>query len=452
MRPLSTILIIITDRFVVAFSETTLGRFLQAIELYILIVFLLIDAFYITPEMRRHQVRKAQASNGLGGFENLPRPAVSAAIIDHNDTLEATQNAIENIRESVVLPAPRSSGQVPLFLWDRNDPELGGYPDRQRSPTTEIVYPAPDVRTSPRSLIIQSGIDDAPLPLPESQEELTPTTIKGEPLPLRPKTGVSFSSYYLEDHRASLPTPKPTFVSEVSRSGPDSPIYGLNGIITATGDGTSTRTKSESMNSHSTTSFDELLRQQSELDQSIAALRLFSPEESTATISDAKDVAASSAPVKSLSLAPSAGTGTNSYTGTKADSSSVPSEFSLSIFPEPPTDGSGLPDNPVASTTGRNTMVSPRPENVSLGILISSPAIDEVPSIPTSPNGLGTGRFGSAGTQYDVTSFIGGKYNTLSARFICILRQILRFNSAFRQSATLDYLQRGRFERCRINS
>ncbi|PBK77179.1 hypothetical protein ARMSODRAFT_265805 [Armillaria solidipes] len=391
-----------------AFSETTLGRFLQAIELYILIVFLLIDAFYITPKMHRHQVRKAQASNGLGGFEDLPRPTVSAATIDRNDALEATQNATENIRTSVVLPAPRSSGQVPLFLWDRNDPELGVYPDRQHSPTTEIVYPASDVRTSPRSLKIQSGIDDAPLPLPESQEELTPTTSKGEVLPLRPKTGVSFSSYYLEDDRASLPTPKPTFVSEVSRSGPDSPIYGLNGIITATGDSPLTRTKSESMNSHSTTSFDELLRQQSELDQSIAALRLFSPEESTATISDANDIATPSAPVKSSSLAPSAGTGTNSYTGTKADSSSVPSEFSLSIFPEPPTEGSGLPDNPVASIAGRNTMVPSRPENVSFDILISSPAIDEVPSMPTSPNGLGTRRFGSAGTQYDVTSFIGG--------------------------------------------
>ncbi|KAK0198485.1 hypothetical protein F5146DRAFT_1019786 [Armillaria mellea] len=384
-----------------AFSETTLGRFLQALELYILIVFLLLDAFYITPEMRRHQIRKVQTSNGLGGFENFPRRTVSAATVNNNDVVETTQN----IRETVVLPAPRSSGQVPLFLWDRNDPELGDFPDRQHSPATKIVDPSPsDVRTSPQSLKIQSGIDDAPLPLPESREELTPTTSKGGDLPLRPKTGVSFSSYYLEDHRASLPTPKPIFVSQVSPSGPDSPIYGLNGIITATGDGPSTKTKSESLNSQSTTSFDELLRQQSELDQSIAALRLFSPQESTATLSDVKDIAVPSVPLKSASIPPSAGTGTNSYTGTKADSSSVPSEFSLSIFPEPPTDGSGLPDNPVASISGRNTMVPLRPEN----ILISSPVIDEVPSIPTSPNGLRTGRFGSAGTQYDVTSFIGG--------------------------------------------
>ncbi|KAK0233264.1 hypothetical protein IW262DRAFT_1329465 [Armillaria fumosa] len=384
-----------------AFSETTLGRFLQAIELYILIVFLLIDAFYITPEMRRHQVRKAQTSNGLGGFDNLPRRSVSAATVNHNNVVETAQNIRS---ETVALPASRSSGQVPLFLWDRNDPELGGFPDRQRNPTAEIADPVSDVRTSPRSLKIEPGIDDAPLPLPESHEELTPTTSKGEDPPLRPKTGVSFSSYYLEDNRASLPPPKPIFVSEVSPSGPDSPIYGLNGIITATGDSRSTKTKSESLNSQSTTSFDELLRQQSELDQSIAALRLFSPQESTATISDVKDVAAPGAPLKSASIPPSAGTGTNSYIGTKADSSSAPSEFSLSIFPEPPTNGSGFPDNPVTSISGRNTMVPLRPEN----ILISSPVIDEVPSIPTSPNGLGTGRFGSAGTQYDVTSFIGG--------------------------------------------
>ncbi|KAK0465205.1 uncharacterized protein EV420DRAFT_1513303 [Desarmillaria tabescens] len=377
-----------------AFSETTLGRFLQAIELYILIVFLLMDAFYITPEMRRYQVRKAQVSsfNGLGGFrssESLPRQTLSAETIDHNDIRESTRTT----RESVVLSGPSSSAHAPLFLWDRNDPELGGSSGRRHSSAKEMVYPTSDSRTSPQSPQMQSGTEDAPLPLPVPLEELTPTN-KSDLPPLRPKTGVSFSSYYPEDHSSSLPTPKPNFVSEVSGSGPDSPIYGLNGIIRAIGDNSPTGNKSESLNSRSSTSFDELLRQQSELDQSIAALRLFSPEASTATFLDAKDVAAPDAPAKSTSMAPTASTGTNSYI--KVDSSSVPSEFSLSIFPEPPTNGSGLPDTPVASIAGRNMIIPP------------SPTVDEVPSMPTSPNGLSTGRFGSGGTQYDVTSFIGG--------------------------------------------
>ncbi|KAK0208387.1 hypothetical protein DFS33DRAFT_1303049 [Desarmillaria ectypa] len=390
-----------------AFSETTLGRFLQAIELYILIVFLLMDTFYITPEIRRHQVRKAPASsfNGLGGFrssEILPRQTLSAGTIDHSDIHKSTRTT----EEPAVLSGPSSNGHAPLFLWDRNDPELGSSAGRRRSSTMEIVYPASDMRMSPQSLQIQSDTEDAPLPLPVPHEELTPTS-KDEALPpLRPKTGVSLSSHYLEVHSSSLPTPQPTFVSEVSRPGPASPIYGLNGTIRAIGDNSSTRTKNESLNSRSTTSFDELLRQQSELDQSIAALRLFSPEVSTATFSDTKDLAAPGAPKKSSSMAPTASTGTNSYIGTKADSSSVPSEFSLSIFPEPPMDGSGLPDTPVASIAGRNMIIRPRPENVSFDIL--SPTIDEVPSIPTSPNELDTRRFDSAGTQYDVTSFIGG--------------------------------------------
>ncbi|KAG7450372.1 uncharacterized protein BT62DRAFT_927672 [Guyanagaster necrorhizus] len=376
-----------------AFSETTLGRFLQAVELYIMIVFLLIHTFYVKPEMCRRQAR-VSSFNGLGGFRNsesLPKQALSVGTIDHNDILESTRNT----RESVVLPGSRSSGSVPLFLWDRNDPELGDSTGRRHSSTRETVSPASDVWTVPRSLQSQPPIENAPLPLPASRTELTQSTTGGDLPPLRPKTGVSFSSYYLEDRNLPLPSPKPNFISEVSRSGPDSPIYGLDGIITAAGDRFPIKTRSESRNSRSTTSFDELLRQQSELDQSIAALRLFSPQASTATTSNAADVGVEDALVKSSSMAPTASTGTGSYTGVKADSSSVPSEFSLSIFPEPPTDGSGLPDTPAALIVGRS-------------MAIPSLIIDEVPSIPTSPNGLGTGRFGSAGTQYDVTSFIGG--------------------------------------------
>ncbi|KAK0443806.1 hypothetical protein EV421DRAFT_1803432 [Armillaria borealis] len=339
-----------------AFSETTLGRFLQALELYILIGFLLMDIFYITPAMRRLQVREAQTSSfhGRGGSrssKSLPRHIRTGSI--YHDTLDSAWNTRR--RRS---PGPYSSGQTTLLLWDRNDPELGGSPDQpHRAPTTEIVYAAFDVRVHPRLQSFKNTL----LHMPSSYLKHTPINKGGVLPPLGPKMDVSFSSYYLEVHSSSLPAPKPIFASEVSPSGPYSRIH-------------------KSLNSHSTASFDELLRQLGKLDQSVAMLRLFSP--STPTFSDAKDATTPGAQEKSSLMVPTASTNTNSDTDAEGDSSPLPSAFSLSFFPEPPTYDFALPGTPVASLAGRD-MVPPRPENVSFDILKTSSTVDEASDVET---------------------------------------------------------------------
>ncbi|KAK0215756.1 hypothetical protein IW262DRAFT_234060 [Armillaria fumosa] len=365
------------------FSETTLGRLLQALELYILIAFLLMDIFYITPAMRRLQVRKLQNSsfNGRGGFrssKNLPRHIRTGSI--YHDTLDSAWNTR---RKS---SGPYSSGQASFLLWDRNDPELGGSPGLpHHTPTTEIVYAAFDVRVHPS---LQSFKDTLlHLPLPYSKH--TPTN-KG--VPALAKTDISFSSYYLEVHSSSLPAPKPIFVSEASSPYSYSRIHGLNGIIKAIGDRSPTRTNRKSLKSRSTASFDELLCQLVKLDQSVAMLRLFSP--STPTFPDVEDATTPYARGKSSLMVPTANTNAASYTDTEGDSSPLPSAFSLSFFPEPPTYGFALPDTPVDSLAGRD-MIPLIPGTVSSDILKTpSPvdeasdveAIDESPTLVTGSN------------------------------------------------------------------
>ncbi|KAK0192182.1 hypothetical protein F5146DRAFT_493208 [Armillaria mellea] len=370
-------------QFVVfAFSETTLGRFLQALELYILIAFLLMDIFYITPAMRRLQVQKAQTSSSNGrcgsrSSESLPRHLRTGSM--YHDTLDSAWNTR---RKS---SGPYSSGQATLLLWDRNDPELGGSLGQpHHTPTTEIVYAAFDVRVHPRLQSFKNTL----LHMPSPYSKRTPID-KGEVLPLGPKTDVSFSSYYLEVHSSSLSAPKPIFASKLFPSGPYSRIYDLN---KATRDKLPTRTNRKSLNSQSTASFDELLCQLGKLDQSVAILRLFSP--STPTFPDAKGAATPDGRGKSSLMIPTAWTNTDSYTDTEGDSSPLPSAFSLSFFPEPPTYDFALPDTPVASLAGRD-MMPPKAESISFDILKTTSTVDEAsdvaivdesPIIVTGPN------------------------------------------------------------------
>ncbi|KAK0482266.1 hypothetical protein IW261DRAFT_1026439 [Armillaria novae-zelandiae] len=355
-----------------AFSETTLGRFLQALELYILIGFLLMDIFYITPAMRRLQVRKSQtsSSNDSGvcrSSYSLPRHTRTGSV--YHDTLDSTWNTRRKSSR------PYSSGQTTLLLWDRNDPELGGSPDLPyRTPTTEIVYAAFDVRVHPR---LQS-FKDTLLHLPSPYSKRAPTN-KG--LPPLAKTDASFSSYYMEVHSSSLPAPKPIFVSEASSPYSHSRIHGLNSIIIkAMGDRSPTGTNRKSLKSRSTASFDKLLCQLVKLDQSVAMLRLFSP--SAPTFPDAEDATTPGARGKSSLMVPTASRNTASYTDTEGGSSPLPSAFSLSFFPEPPTYGFALPDTPVTSFAGRG-IVPPRAENVSPDVLKTSSTIDEASDVET---------------------------------------------------------------------
>ncbi|KAL1749050.1 hypothetical protein HDZ31DRAFT_28231 [Schizophyllum fasciatum] len=213
------------------------------------------------------------------------------------------------------------------------------------------------------------------------------------------------------------------------------------------------------------TSIDELLRQQNELDKSIAALRLFSPRSSFApTLRDNRpesgtvDPMPSGAPSDSASVVvkviPSRGTSTSDMSG-KTTAASGQSSFSLSVFPAPPPASGGVsaspsplpsarplsppaqpraslvvPSSPLGATSSPMGL-SPLPMGLSLSPLggISPTLSNHSPtrgrtedfpqsvtlqppkpgesalSSPATPTSRG-GRVQSGGTQYDVTSFI----------------------------------------------
>ncbi len=170
--------------------------------------------------------------------------------------------------------------------------------------------------------------------------------------------------------------------------------YGLNGVI---GD-----TRYVSGRSSQSSNLSALLRQQAELDKSVAGLQMYS-----------------------------------SAMGGRPGLSPTQSDFSLSKFPEPPfalsgdrtSDGSGRSGLSAVNTVGGNdrftidnmefALVPPRmpaastsndrarePSGVSTSTFSSYNIDSDVPGAAGRTN-----RFDSVGTQYDVTSFIGGEHD-----------------------------------------
>ncbi|KIY45426.1 hypothetical protein FISHEDRAFT_76607 [Fistulina hepatica ATCC 64428] len=147
----------------------------------------------------------------------------------------------------------------------------------------------------------------------------------------RPVTDISLGSYYgvaATSTRSSLIPDFPGLPRLKSHT--DSPVYGLDGIR-RTSLRFSSQLSTSSMSRNSETSLDELLRQQNELDKTIAALKLLTPRASNATslnnVSDTQtdDFESSMRP----SLPPLRASITSRSTSTR-------SMFSLSNFPEPP--------------------------------------------------------------------------------------------------------------------
>ena len=200
----------------------------------------------------------------------------------------------------------------------------------------------------------------------------------------RPTNDTSFSSYYaLEPHsRFSF-----LQLTSTSGEGSDSPVYGLDGIIGGKPEESSEDLPAVRPERSSLSSFDELLRQQTELDKSIAALKLFSPENSAPLLGVPQPVSPSASKVPPFNRTYSIST------NSRIDSASARSEFSLSVFPEPPA----AEENVTSVSRSRSSRAAVR-----------APTQD-LPSIPSSPNQPGIfPKYDPAVTQYEITSFIGG--------------------------------------------
>lgn len=392
--------LLVTQLLPVAFSETTLGRFLQAVELYLLILFLLIAAFYKAPAISRSgRSRRSKGTSSFAGLREKPRESAFQVeseepkrdgffigrAFSSADEAERRESAVSRIG-SWILPRATRRPASPRERFGDRDPEQGFVSDVQQTAPATIDIRSPRVEASRE---IEARPPDSPVPA----IQVVPAQPSNETPPNRPITEISLSSYYGMERPSRFSFPNASFMSNTRREGSDSPVYGLNGIIAQNPNRISKDSVSRGRSGRSSmSSFDELLRQQTELDKSIAALRLFSPEAAMAFPESPK----TPTPVKPPPVNRILSSSTNS-TGQRLDSASGRSDFSLSIFPEPPTAGE------------RNSTVTSRSQRASRtsrsGLRMP---LEDLPSMPSSPNQPGTtARFDSAGTQYEITSFIG---------------------------------------------
>lgn len=444
--------------YTVAFSESALGRFFMAIEIYILIVYTLIAAFrdhvLVKPpgnidskaavENRPEVKRKADIESNPPRFLtttsnlNLPRnddhvasvrrtpsPSRFATWIlprkdshrrsigegDRVDLWNQAEGADTTVQTAPAGPSGRGS---PYSYQSFIDEERAG---RASSRALSLVNPDPgsSAQDESESRWAADTSESDPNSFPSSRGAEAPARDSTDSLrpPRMPqldaKSSYSIGSYYGRG-------PSPADAQPVARES-DSPIYALDGILRGaqeTGDppGSAGRLR-DSGTSVNSSSFGELLRQKSELDNSIAALRLFSPQQgriaSPAALGDSRR--------------PS------------GESSRIPpslhdSDISLDDFPEPPNiisvTANGMPPRVPPSLRVKAIEQNRRSVRDSdTGAYLPMPRMPVMSdfdfpltprSIPNSPirnsgDAVPASRTGvdSVGTQYDVTSFIGSE-------------------------------------------
>ncbi|KAL5495471.1 hypothetical protein ACEPAI_934 [Sanghuangporus weigelae] len=446
------------------FTESTLGRFFQAVELYILILFVLISAFYKMPvrtSVVAELVRRRLTAAGYGDLENagvnnrqsqlsmvqapysMPQ---SMGVLRENENrrMDAPSRpsfteriSSSSIFSSRLMSRRGGSGQIRALgntaaneegdqrrLWDRNNPDPSPSPGAQRSfrnslDNTPEQTPTAAMREAP-------GWSDPVLTsvMPDTRTgTLNPMSAgtKGEERDnLIPQIVVADDASQYTTDRNSTPMPS---LPLYSRDATDSPVYGLDGIIRNLQQSGAVRLFEEDINSQRSSGIESLLRQQAELDKSIAGLRRFSMASGIRTTS-------------------------------RMQSDSLQSDISLSNFPEPPTlarslksdgsasllstglrpideDAASVPETEIdrsksmaISTISDNSMIV---DDVTFQLLpprmpavvAEQPERAQNQSVPTiSRDSLDSVlqdsspgrafRLDSQGTQYDVTSFIGG--------------------------------------------
>lgn len=512
-----------------AFTETLLGRFLVAIGMYTLILYILVFVFYdCSPRSRPGSVASSRRSNRdteLWGSssEKTPNPVVRQPSVIPYIPPPAPPRPSRNSAVSRLASwiSPRRPSR-PQSLYSHNstsalrhfemDPERDGSPstasESKLSDTVEVLSPrvselkrdgqgqwggsqytsgsaAPSPSTADSHGRMPTGPEASGVVVfpaisekGSSEENVRSSPEQSRSSPdsssrmARPGTEISLGSYYTPYTNSAAPSSflMPQMPAARPRT-PDSPIYGLEGLIdprdrrvipftpqtvaSSTAEPMASRdfrgmpspdfSLQSSSQRGSGTSIDELLRQQSELDKSIAALRLFSPRSSAATMSrytppesGTVDPMPSVPPSERAStvvkITPSRGTSSSEMSG-KMTAASGQSEFSLSVFPAPPASAAvspmpgGLSPFPGGVSPAPGS-VSPARSNMSPAPWAASPMYDGVSptrgrtedfpqsvtlqppkpgesalSSPATPSSRG-GRIQSNGTQYDVTSFI----------------------------------------------
>ncbi|KAH7931138.1 hypothetical protein BV22DRAFT_1124516 [Leucogyrophana mollusca] len=431
-----------------AFTESTLGRFLQGVELYILIVFVMIInlqkfsqdiAIQRPPSLGQEAITLPQPSRESTFRVSppiIPTPSMSMIFPSgRNASTEAIRRSARASARVTSWVSTRISRNRSIpeedqtRLWNQSESEKGMMEpaDTHRNSMADSIAIPPESVKEWKDIVSAAAPPLSPTPpleyLPWTnlgrQREGSPSSSRllnsrlGVPRLRTSDLGApaasvsSLDSYYGKDsgHAVIMTAPPDPQAGGL-------PIYGLNGMRRPQlKEGSNTARKSSM-------SFEELLRQQSELDRSIAALRLFSPRSSPSNPSNPPSD-------KSSEADPSEKTRFSSSTVAMSD-------FSLSNFPEPPWVMSPMPALPSPLPPSSLRMREDRRARLALvtdlkaaelrpprmpAVLADIPSSPHFQTMPESPcrgdnESLAAAagrppRFNSGGTQYDVTSFIG---------------------------------------------
>lgn len=401
----------------VEFSESALGRFLQAVELYILTLFVLISAFYKMPvrasvvaELVRRRLngntfdrQGLNAGDRESGFSMAGRPDVSTNNnVAGGQLVPPNDNSLESMSQRL-----STTSKISSWLIRRTSNRASVEGDRNRLWTQGEAEKGQSIRTeSQRNSVEQQTPMEPKETVTWKDPALTSVVIETDPGANPSRIPPPVSVPQISDNRFTLQTNYSLAPSAYSNSSAipqdgslrprplsqdttSSPIFGLDGVIRPrrAGESQSNRRASDTSTLRSI-GMDSLLRQQQELDRSLAGLRSFS---------------STRRPSRVMSLV---------------------SDFSLSNFPEPPIRAN--PTEPTSPLTIKPDSDPSRPAAVETtkddSFMVDDitfqlvppqmPMVDEeqVGRDSTESSVLPRGmRLDSQGTQYDVTSFIGGK-------------------------------------------
>lgn len=430
-----------------AFTESILGRFLLAVELYIVIVFVLIFSFHnYTPKPADAKAKptfqgvlqiKRSSTFRIPPLTDNPVLITDKSVLTsyrnhpyHDTRPERPSRSSAASRLSSWIVSRRMSRRHSVGsgdraqLWNQDQAERGQSPVDIKtqnwkepvatSTVNDALSGTGELCVSQCTTTTDSNSDSRHIKN-VSTGDFDPVTLKLPRMPRFDSTTYSIGSYYVDGKAApSTPPAAATFRQT------ESPVYGLSGIVRRTSQGRQTpnsiaRTRS------SVVSFTELLRQQTELDNSIAALRLLSPHEPGRDSMGPSNVISAVANLdRSKDLNRS-----NSSVGLP---SSGLSEFSLSNFPEPPLTRTSTVVSLSSPTSTLKIGFDRSDERRSILTnaiidlpLPRMPVLNDYPTTPQSlldspgrnsgdinmSGNLSRVKVNSAGTQYDVTSFIG---------------------------------------------
>lgn len=447
-----------------AFTESILGRLLQAVELYILIVFMMILHFFrykktlaISKTVDSALLRVKSPEQARESTFRLSPPVASTPRVT---TLFSSENQSRSInadvsRHSVLATVSRapwvywsmSNGQThqdeeKVKLWDQGEAGKGaldpldvGQGSNRNQSMTSVASVTDRVSTEWRDIVNDSVPNSSGLSILDAQSASTGS-----------KNGSMSSGQIWDAVRADRPArPHPLKLQTMSliaipatetssnengaavvMTAPpdpparDSPIYAIKGF-------TPQPPQVPSRQCSSSRSLEELLELKNELDKTVAMLREFSP---SSPISHSSTSTSPRSPSSSTSDSNQAEQlRRSSSTGARTQS-----DFSLSNFPTPPWLVSRIPSLPpplpavkLRSKEDRWARLRLGQDSISNTLGLLPPripaALADIPSSPRSDftsdspyqedNGISPAdagrpcRFSSEGTQYEITSFIG---------------------------------------------